>query len=43
VPGTLIVAGVTVLVVVLWRWRPVRVVAGVAALAGLAWALSGLG
>lgn len=42
-PGTLIVGGVTVLAVVLWRWRPFRVVAGVGALAGLAWALSGLG
>jgi competence protein ComEC len=41
-PGTLIVGGTTVLVVVLWRWRPFRVVAGVAALVGLAWALSGL-
>ncbi|HEX5253602.1 MAG TPA: ComEC/Rec2 family competence protein [Mycobacterium sp.] len=41
-PGTLIVGGVTVLTVVLWRWRPFRVVGGVAALAGLAWALSGL-
>ncbi|WP_196770886.1 ComEC/Rec2 family competence protein, partial [Mycobacterium colombiense] len=43
VPGTLIVGGVTVLAVVLWRWRPFRLAAGVAALAGLAWALSGLG
>ena len=43
VPGTLIVGGVTVLAVVLWRWRPFRVVAGAAALTGLAWALSGLG
>ncbi|OMC28244.1 competence protein [Mycobacterium colombiense] len=42
-PGTLIVGGVTVLAVVLWRWRPFRLAAGVAALAGLAWALSGLG
>lgn len=40
--GTLIVGGVTVLVVMCWRWRPFRVVAGVAALVGLAWALSGL-
>lgn len=43
IPGTLIVGGVTVLAVVLWRWRPFRLAAGVAALAGLAWALSGLG
>lgn len=42
-PGTLIVGGVTVLVVVLWRSRRFRVVSGVAALVGLAWALSGLG
>lgn len=42
-PGTVIVGGVTVLAVVLWRWRPFRVAAGVGALAGLAWALSGLG
>lgn len=42
-PGTLIVGGVTVLAVVLWRWRPFRVAAGVGALVGLAWALSGLG
>ncbi|OBH57546.1 competence protein [Mycobacterium mantenii] len=42
-PGTVIVGGVTVLAVVLWRWRPFRVGAGVAALAGVAWALSGLG
>lgn len=41
-PGTLLVGGVTVLVIVSWRWRPVRVVAGAAALAGLAWALSGI-
>ncbi|RAU91841.1 competence protein, partial [Mycobacterium colombiense] len=41
-PGILIVGGVTVLAVVLWRWRPFRVAAGVGALAGLAWALSGL-
>jgi competence protein ComEC len=40
--GMLIVGGVTVLAVVLWRWRPFRVAGGVAALAGLAWALSGL-
>lgn len=42
-PGTVIVGGVTVLAVLLWRWRPFRVVAGIAALVGLAWALSGLG
>ncbi|OBB99185.1 ComEC/Rec2 family competence protein [Mycobacterium sp. 852002-40037_SCH5390672] len=42
-PGTVIVGGVTVLAVVLWRWRPFRVAAGGAALVGLAWALSGLG
>ncbi|MEB4209604.1 ComEC/Rec2 family competence protein [Mycobacterium sp. 94-17] len=42
VPGTLIVGGVTVLAVVLWRWRPFRIAGAVAALAGLAWALSGL-
>nr|WP_232002204.1 ComEC/Rec2 family competence protein [Mycobacterium sp. 1482292.6] len=42
-PGTLIVGGVTVLAVVLWRWRLFRVAAGVGALVGLAWALSGLG
>ena len=42
-PGTLIVGGVTVLVVVLWRSRRFRVVSGVAALVVLAWALSGLG
>ncbi len=41
-PGTLIVGGVTVLAVVLWRWQPFRVVGAVAALAGLAWALTGL-
>lgn len=43
VPGTLIVGGVTVLVVVLWRWWQFRVAAGAVALAGLAWALAGLG
>jgi competence protein ComEC len=43
VPGTLIVGGVTVLAVALWRWRPFRLVAGMAALVGVAWALSGLG
>lgn len=43
VPGTLIVGGVTVLVVVLWRWRLVRIVGALVALTGLAWALSGLG
>jgi competence protein ComEC len=43
VPGTLIVGGVTVLAVALWRWRPFRLVAGMAALVGAAWALSGLG
>ncbi|EUA26396.1 putative membrane protein [Mycobacterium intracellulare] len=32
----------TVLAIVLWRWRPFRLVSGVAALAGLAWALSGI-
>ncbi|OBF63489.1 competence protein [Mycobacterium sp. 852002-51971_SCH5477799-a] len=42
-PGTLIVGGATVVAVVLWRWRPFRVAGGVAALAGLAWAVSGLG
>lgn len=42
-PGTLIVGGVAVVAVVLWRWRPFRVAGGVAALAGLAWAVSGLG
>lgn len=42
-PGTLIVGGVMVLAVVLWRWRPFRLVAGMAALVGVAWALSGLG
>lgn len=41
-PGTLLVGGVTVLAIVLWRWSPFRVVSGVAALAGLAWALSGI-
>lgn len=41
-PGVLTVGGLTVLAVVLWRWRPFRVLAGVAALAGLAWALSGI-
>ncbi|WP_406817824.1 ComEC/Rec2 family competence protein [Mycobacterium sp. M23085] len=43
VPGMVIVAGVTVLAVVLWRWRPFRFAAAGAALAGLAWALSGVG
>jgi competence protein ComEC len=42
-PGTMIVGGVTVLAVVLWRWRPFRIVGAAAALTGLAWALSGLG
>lgn len=41
-PGMLIVGGVTVLAVVLWRWRPFRGAAAMAALAGVAWALSGL-
>lgn len=41
-PGTMLVGGVTVLAIVLWRWRPFRFVSGVAALAGLAWALSGI-
>lgn len=41
-PGTMLVGGVTVLAIVLWRWRPFRLVSGVAALAGLAWALSGI-
>ncbi len=43
VPGVLLVGGVTVLVIVLWRWRLFRLVSGAAVLAGLAWALSGLG
>jgi len=42
VPGVLLVGGVSVLAVVLWRWRWFRVAAAVAALVGLAWALSGL-
>lgn len=42
VPGTLLVGGVTVLAVVLWRWRPFQLGSGAAALAGLAWALSGI-
>jgi competence protein ComEC len=43
IPGLVMVSGVSVLVVVLWRWQRFRVVTGVAALAGLAWLLSGLG
>lgn len=46
VPGVVIVGGVTVLVVVLWRWRPFRAAAALAgvgvALCLLAWSLSGL-
>jgi competence protein ComEC len=46
VPGVLVVGGVTVLVVVLWRWRWFRAATGLAAIAGagclLAWSLSGL-
>lgn len=46
VPGVLVVGGVTVLVVVLWRWRWFRAVMGLAVLVGfswlLAWSLSGL-
>jgi len=46
-PGVLVVGGVTMLAVVLWRWRWFRVVAGSAIAAAvvclLAWWLSGLG
>jgi competence protein ComEC len=46
VPGVLVVGGVTVVVVVLWRWRLFRAATGLAAIAGagclLAWSLSGL-
>lgn len=43
IPGLVIVGGVSVLVIVLWRWRGFRLATGVAGLAGLAWMLSGLG
>ena len=46
VPGVLMVGGVTVLAIVLWRWRWFRAAAGSATLIGLAcalaWSLSGL-
>jgi competence protein ComEC len=45
-PGVLVVAGLSVLVVALWRWRWFRVVTssalGVAIACILAWSLSGL-
>ncbi|BBZ51870.1 competence protein [Mycobacterium heidelbergense] len=46
VPGVVVVACATALVVVLWRWRSFRAVAGPAAMVGagclIAWSLSGL-
>ena len=46
VPGVLMVGGVTVLAIVLWRWRWFRAAAGSATLIGLAcalaWSLAGL-
>jgi competence protein ComEC len=46
VPGVLVVGGVTVLVVALWRWRWFRGMTGLAAMVGivclLAWSVSGL-
>jgi len=42
VPGAVVVGGVTVLAVVLWRWRWFRAVLGLATVCLLAWSLSGL-
>jgi competence protein ComEC len=41
-PGVVLVGGVSVLAMVLWRWRWFRAVVGTVALVGLAWSLSGL-
>ncbi|MBV9351200.1 MAG: ComEC/Rec2 family competence protein [Mycobacterium sp.] len=41
-PGVVMVAAITVLAVVLWRWRWFRAAAGVATVCLLAWSISGL-